>query len=285
MGRREPDHVEKLWLDGVAPAWPPGPCFRLAGPIPAGRPRRQIDSALLYSGSPWESSKIAEPPVAFARLQTRKPKTQRIEQCDYGKPYRVYDPERVAVVRRVEVRRAAQRWDWIQQEACLAVSKKSEWNGKSMNDEDMDKEVEKRPPAEHHQRVGLRQREAVEPCHQQQGGTKGHEQEIERRRIFGAPQKRQDGHARYLSGPANRISIDVDSADDEKREGHAQADASHPPAAPWRVEWEDWSEAEAGGHHGNPWHQRVGGQDAHPAPLGHAGLVEKGPPPTPLTAP
>ena len=49
-------------------------------------------------------SQIPEPPVAPALLQPRKPKAQRIHQHDYANPYRVHDPERVAEVRRVELR-------------------------------------------------------------------------------------------------------------------------------------------------------------------------------------
>src|SRR5579872_562881 len=73
-----------------------------------------------------QRSQIAEPPIAPSFFQPCEPKAQRIEQRYHGKPHCIYNPERVTVVRWIEVRGSAHRGGRIQQKRCLVVSNESE---------------------------------------------------------------------------------------------------------------------------------------------------------------
>ena len=136
--------------------------------------------------------------------------------------------------------------------------------------------VEERHPADHRQPLGHRRPPPVEPRQQQQHRTDGHQQELQRRRILGRAQERQQRHHwSGLRAPRARVAVDVGGAhDDEARDERQPAPEQQPPAG-GRLEIVEPAGREPQRHQPRPRQHRVSRHHRQPGHHDDAGRVEQ----------
>src|SRR5688572_26273868 len=173
----------------------------------AQRPRR-------LASRHWRESQIAQPPFASSRLAAREPEAERVENGhDRGRD-RVRRPETPPVIERKEIpRRPKRRWRQ-EQKRCRTIAEPCQPDGERVNDRQVKHEVEERHPAEDKQRVALADADPVQAAEKQYRGTKGHEEERQRRRVLRGVEERQRGQDRIgLRAPGSWVAVQIECPD------------------------------------------------------------------------
>src|SRR5581483_9666936 len=103
-------------------------------------------------------------------------------------------------------------------EGFCAVSEPRCEYSQQVNEIEMQDEVEERHTPENRQRIRDGKRMPIEPRQHDERRSDGHQQKIERSRIFGAVQKRQYGeNGGAVRGPGRRISVAIYGSNHEER--------------------------------------------------------------------